>query len=218
MSWFNMPWRPEDTELVAKWKKERGTFVGFVDETLADPDADAISWALGFPITKQINTPMFDVPHVKIERKRKKRIPLTDKERNIILDARGRKCEDCGKDHDLQIHHLDGNPANNALENLMVACYTCHKIRDRKIAKLVAVIAETGATISEVSEAKTTERDVRIEYLMYQLEQGTDLEVMQRTLLIESNLSLSGVNNLIKEARLRLAVKRELQQNGERLD
>ena len=42
------------------------------------------------------------------------------------------RCEHCGHPHDpeagytLTVHHLDGNPANCANENLVALCQRCH--------------------------------------------------------------------------------------------
>ena len=42
------------------------------------------------------------------------------------------RCEHCGHPHDpehgytLTVHHLDGNPANCAPENLVALCQRCH--------------------------------------------------------------------------------------------
>ena len=35
-------------------------------------------------------------------------------------------CSDCGATERLQVHHLDGNPANNIRGNLMTLCISCH--------------------------------------------------------------------------------------------
>ena len=64
-----------------------------------------------------------------------KRIPLTQGERESIFEIKGRQCFTCGKLEDLQIHHIDGNPRNNAEENLEVNCYTCHKKIHKKQSK-----------------------------------------------------------------------------------
>lgn len=37
-----------------------------------------------------------------------------------------RQCETCGSDYKLTVHHIDGNPFNNSLENLQVLCWHCH--------------------------------------------------------------------------------------------
>jgi 5-methylcytosine-specific restriction endonuclease McrA len=36
------------------------------------------------------------------------------------------KCKICGYDKSVTVHHIDGNPANNALDNLVVLCWNCH--------------------------------------------------------------------------------------------
>lgn len=36
------------------------------------------------------------------------------------------RCEICGRDKKLDIHHIDENPNNNNLDNLMCLCRSCH--------------------------------------------------------------------------------------------
>lgn|SRR3990167_7718437 len=52
-----------------------------------------------------------------------------------IYDKANRKCEKCMDEHDLTIHHKDGNgrhnqekglPMNNDRDNLIVLCRSCH--------------------------------------------------------------------------------------------
>jgi 5-methylcytosine-specific restriction endonuclease McrA len=38
----------------------------------------------------------------------------------------GYVCVECGCPHTLQVHHLDGDPANNAMANLVTLCAPCH--------------------------------------------------------------------------------------------
>lgn len=41
------------------------------------------------------------------------------------LKPRG-ECEICGSEVNIDVHHIDGNPQNNSLENLMRLCRSCH--------------------------------------------------------------------------------------------
>lgn len=45
-----------------------------------------------------------------------------------LLEARGTKCERCNysKYEILQVHHIDRNRKNNALDNLQLICPNCH--------------------------------------------------------------------------------------------
>lgn len=46
-----------------------------------------------------------------------------------ILRKAGRnlnECEACSSDYKITVHHVDGNPFNNSLENLQVLCWNCH--------------------------------------------------------------------------------------------
>ena len=52
--------------------------------------------------------------------------------KNYLLDTRGHCCEVCGitewmnKPAPLELDHKDGNPNNNALENVRLICPNCH--------------------------------------------------------------------------------------------
>jgi hypothetical protein len=59
----------------------------------------------------------------------------TDRHRKIaILKARGHQCESCGFSEwlsqpiSLELDHIDGNPDNNAMENLRLLCPNCHAL------------------------------------------------------------------------------------------
>ena len=44
-------------------------------------------------------------------------------------------CTKCGNPKS-QRHHIDGNPLNNAAENIMIVCYRCHMEIDGRLEKL----------------------------------------------------------------------------------
>lgn len=54
--------------------------------------------------------------------------PGTTKAREVLERANRNLtfCEQCGGNHIIQIHHKDGNPYNNKLENLRILCKSCH--------------------------------------------------------------------------------------------
>ena len=54
------------------------------------------------------------------------RINLTREQRELVKDTFDNTCAHCPKDTRLMIHHLDGNPNNNEIENLILLCDECH--------------------------------------------------------------------------------------------
>jgi hypothetical protein len=126
----------KDYELESKWRADRGKHnTKFVDETKPDPLADEESWiylAYGIHIKREYPTELPFLPVSEVIKESKKRKPLTKKERIEVLDNAGHACEKCGKEEDLQIHHIDEDRSNNRISNLEVLCYTCHKKRHRK--------------------------------------------------------------------------------------
>lgn len=78
----------------------------------------------------------------------KKRLTLPKSTEKRAFQQAGSVCGFC-PEHEiasLQIHHIDDNPVNNLLENLLVVCASCH-------AKI------TGAVISE-ADVRTKKREV----------------------------------------------------------
>jgi 5-methylcytosine-specific restriction endonuclease McrA len=45
----------------------------------------------------------------------------------------GRRCTVCGATEDLEVHHRDGDPSNDALDNLRSLCPDCHEAADREL-------------------------------------------------------------------------------------
>ena len=59
---------------------------------------------------------------------KKSRITIPDADRARILLWCARHCCFCGKacTTNIEVHHIDGNPANNDLGNLIPVCFDCH--------------------------------------------------------------------------------------------
>ena len=52
---------------------------------------------------------------------------MTTSHRELCFEHRDRLCLCCGADSPLDVHHVDGNPTNEDLENLVVLCKSCHR-------------------------------------------------------------------------------------------
>ena len=46
--------------------------------------------------------------------------------RRAILDRDGWRCQRCGRYGRMEIHHADGDPMNNDVDNLRTLCRSCH--------------------------------------------------------------------------------------------
>lgn len=46
--------------------------------------------------------------------------------RELCLNEKGEECYICGSGGEVQVHHIDGDRANNDLENLIPVCKSCH--------------------------------------------------------------------------------------------
>lgn len=62
--------------------------------------------------------------------KKKKRIPISKELKNKVYDIASGKCQVCGKKGNLKIHHIDGNPSNNRITNLILLCGNHHDDAD----------------------------------------------------------------------------------------
>jgi predicted Zn-ribbon and HTH transcriptional regulator len=91
-----------------------------------------------------------------------------------MLEQAGRRldvCQDCGSlSYPLAVHHIDGNPYNNAIENLAVLCPQCHLSRHGP-AEEEGVVPWYEGTIrdrqsiheeSEIEEEKWKSRGVKL--------------------------------------------------------
>lgn len=46
--------------------------------------------------------------------------------RRVCLDTKGEECEICGTTEEIVVHHVDGDRENNAIDNLVPVCKSCH--------------------------------------------------------------------------------------------
>lgn len=70
------------------------------------------------------------------------------KNRLLKDDVKQHKCENCGrktwlgKPIPIELHHKDGNPENNALNNLQILCSNCHSLTTNFCRKNKRAISE----------------------------------------------------------------------------
>ena len=64
------------------------------------------------------------------------------------------KCDLCGTNEFLGIHHLDGNRSNNVLANFSCLCWSCHKRvhREKLMVRYVPLVSEMVPIILPLSE------------------------------------------------------------------
>lgn len=60
--------------------------------------------------------------------KKKKRLSVPQKLKDKILVEFNHSCVCCGAPYH-EVHHIDGDPSNNAEDNLIVLCPNCHQVR-----------------------------------------------------------------------------------------
>ena len=46
--------------------------------------------------------------------------------RQLVIDRDEGRCQDCGTDSNIVVHHVDGDRKNNRMENLLTLCTACH--------------------------------------------------------------------------------------------
>ncbi|MFC5135508.1 MULTISPECIES: HNH endonuclease signature motif containing protein [Haloferacaceae] len=50
----------------------------------------------------------------------------SERYRKPLQEALGERCEECGQENGLEIHHKDGDSSNSDLDNLELLCGACH--------------------------------------------------------------------------------------------
>ncbi len=98
------------------------------------------------------------------QKKKRTRIPKENKVRSELQKEIGSACPFCDNDDvgHFEIHHIDGNPSNNRLDNLLLVCPTCHskitkeditldKIISKKISLMDENIKKTSKPVSQIN-------------------------------------------------------------------
>lgn len=62
---------------------------------------------------------------------KKERKQIADEVKNKVYDIAADKCQICGTKGNLKIHHIDGNPSNNRITNLILLCGNHHDDADK---------------------------------------------------------------------------------------
>ena len=55
------------------------------------------------------------------------RVPLPREIRDVVLQRDNFQCQDCGAKMGLEIHHVNKNPSDNKINNLLTLCRICHQ-------------------------------------------------------------------------------------------
>jgi len=66
-------------------------------------------------------------------KKRKERKPPSQEVKNKVYNLAADKCQICGKRGNLKIHHINGDPSNNRITNLILLCGNCHDDADKGV-------------------------------------------------------------------------------------
>lgn len=93
------------------------------------------------------------------------------KKRLFAEGLKEEKCELCGYTDNLELHHKNGNPTDNRLENLQVLCPNCHAKTDNfrgknaKKGRRVTPWSELILTDKEVEERENLKKELKKQYI-----------------------------------------------------
>ena len=60
----------------------------------------------------------------------------SDEYRAIAFSYYPKKCQSCGTERDVEVHHINGDTSNNKISNLIPLCSTCHKKVEARSARI----------------------------------------------------------------------------------
>jgi predicted transcriptional regulator len=118
--------------------------------------------------------------------------------RNVVLAYYGYCCQHCGSTELLELHHIDGNPHNDKLENLTLLCLKCNRDAERdvnqKIALTLRLISE-GKYPATIARSLEVSRQLIHYYVHVMLEKGF-IKFEKRTRTTSYSLTPKGAHYL----------------------
>ncbi|MBR3746468.1 MAG: FAD-dependent thymidylate synthase [Selenomonadaceae bacterium] len=87
------------------------------------------------------------------------------RESRVRFSAAACKCEYCGSDKNIEIHHLDKNPRNNDENNVKFLCSKCHHLWHRPYA--VGAFRDKIQSITYVGKEKVYDLEMELPYQNY---------------------------------------------------
>ncbi len=139
--------------------------------------------------------------------------------RKIVLEKYNYQCAKCGYNF-LEIHHVDGNPSNDSIDNLIPLCKRCHvKIHGKRYSiRLERLTQELRSTLKEkvaedISQIlresfKNMKIEVKIQADMRSKELLENIEIKTKGWIIRSkdrySLEITDLENLVDDLRERI--------------
>lgn len=142
-SWFSINWTEYDDRLYTRWTQNIGKEISYYDESspiFIPIDDEAI---LPIPIeveeSSKITSP-YELNKRKAPKQyrrqseyKKPRTPVPTEVRRMAMKSAAGYCQKCGSpERFLELHHIDGDPTNHYVGNLMMVCHDCHMVLEEK--------------------------------------------------------------------------------------
>jgi ribosomal protein S8E len=79
---------------------------------------------------------------------KKIRIAVPEKTKKLVYERANNNCQECGKSGNGDIHHIDSNPSNNNISNLILLCKNHHADADKGVISKYALKIKMGKSIN----------------------------------------------------------------------